>query len=72
MTGTRSFKRPESQLTALETQTISDSAAGLTYKEIARHHGVTLSTIHMRMERTRDKLGARNKTHAVILWILTQ
>jgi DNA-binding CsgD family transcriptional regulator len=60
------------RLTALETQAIGDAAAGLTKMESAYHHGVSLSAIRMRLERAYQKLGARNKTHAVILWILTQ
>lgn len=54
-------------LTKAETRTLRCFADGMTQPETARHLGVTVATVKTALMHAREKLGARNVTHAVSL-----
>ena len=47
-----------------------DAARGLTAKESARLHGVSVNTVNTTLKRAKLALGASNITHAVALMFL--
>jgi len=66
------LQNPESrevqkQLTAREIEVLRLAAEGLSNDEIARRTGQSLETVKLRMRRTFQKLGAADRTHAVVL-----
>lgn len=54
-------------LTKAETRTLRCFADGMTASEAARHLGVTAATVKTTLSHARQKLNARNVTHAVSL-----
>ncbi|GAC1435461.1 MAG: hypothetical protein NVSMB65_09440 [Chloroflexota bacterium] len=56
-------------LTQRETQVIDRLTEGDTYQDVARHLGIAVETTRNHVTAIRAKLGARNTTHACVLWI---
>ena len=50
-----------------ELRAATDAAEGLTAAEAATRHGVHVRTIEEQRLRMRDKVGARNIVHAVVI-----
>ncbi len=59
----------QSSLTIEELETLKLVAEGHSQKEIAARLGVAEPTVKVRLSKSKDKLGARNTTHAVTLAI---
>ena len=53
------------RLTIEEVQTLKLAAQGFSQKEIASELGIAEVTVKARLTKSKDKLGARNTTHAV-------
>jgi two-component system, NarL family, nitrate/nitrite response regulator NarL len=72
--GTTAPRMPETEegngppiLTATDTLLLRQAAEGLTGREIARNLGMTEVSVKMHVRTICRKLGARNRTHAVVL-----
>jgi len=59
-------------LTKQETRILTLTAEGMTEKEIASDLTLSPHTVRIRVENAKRKLGARNKPHAVALFLSTQ
>lgn len=57
----------DNALSIEETETLKLAAEGLAQKEIAAELGVAEPTVKARLTKAKDKLGARNTTHAVTI-----
>lgn len=60
----------DSRLTTCEKKYMLDAAIGLTAKQSARKHGVSLNTVHGSLTRAKAALGADNITHAAVLALM--
>ena len=56
-------------LTQREMQVIYRLTGGDTYREVAKHLGITVETTRNHVTSIRAKLGARNTAHACVLWM---
>lgn len=59
--------RPGSPLSQGELDALKLTASGYTSKQIARRLGTTEQGIHLRLRSAVIKLGARSRTHAVVI-----
>jgi DNA-binding NarL/FixJ family response regulator len=59
-------RRPRSAMTARETHVVKYVAAGLSNKQIARRLGISEKTVRNHLSRVFHKLGATNRTEAVM------
>ncbi len=57
------------ELSPREVDVLRGAAAGLTAKETAEHLGISASAVNLYLSRAQLKLGAKNKTHAVVIAI---
>lgn len=64
------FLRAPSDLTEREAEVLALVAKGHSVREIAARLGLSYQTVRGALSRAIKRLGARNRTHAVALWIL--
>jgi DNA-binding NarL/FixJ family response regulator len=62
----RSARRPKLGLTPREIHVLKQVAAGLSNKQIAKRLGLSEKTVRNHLSRTFNKLGATNRTEAVM------
>lgn len=67
--GLRTMAAEEAALSEAETETLALCACGLNEVEVAKARHVAPETVKSQTKRIRQKLGARNTTHAVTLAI---
>lgn len=56
-------------LTPRQTEILALTAQGYSNAEIAAELGTSLETVKTHMRKALERLGARNRTHAVALWM---
>ncbi len=61
------LEKETTALNAIENEVIARAKRGATDQEIASDLGMTVSTLRVCWLRIRDKLGATNRTHAIVL-----
>lgn len=61
--------RLDGSLTRVEVETLRCLREGLSHKEIADTLGISVSTVKLRIEKSRQKLGARSNTQALAIAI---
>jgi two-component system, NarL family, nitrate/nitrite response regulator NarP len=64
----RARENPLSTLSPRERQLLEALGSGRTNAELARSHGVSINTVKFHLRNLFEKLGIRNRAHAVRLW----
>lgn len=62
--------KPRLLLTSRERDCLMLSGRGFSEKEVAKHLDISPNTVRVHIENIKRKLGAENKTHAVVLSLI--